>query len=336
MRHRLPRVLAGLAAFGLLLTCAPDRTVSARVATTCTFATSGNVMTLDADCWTSESLIVPDGFVMDLGGNTIVGVDPSSGTFTGAIVRNVAGGTWAGVRNGTITTQGLQNACKGGDDRLRGVMLEGAGGFVTDLSIDNINKGPSGCQEGNAIEIRSEPFDGTHPATKVVEVAGNVLTNWQKTGIVVNGDVDAWVHHNVIAESATQANLAANSLQAGFGAKMRAEHNHIAGNSWGGPSEYVATAILLYQSAPGTVVRQNNLMDGNADIGIYVYADGVTVDNNKVFESGPDNNQFGYDIAVGDYGTGNAITNNKAKGYATPYDGVSGGKNKAIPAPSKQ
>jgi len=60
-------------------------------------------------------------------------------------------------------------------------------------------------------------------------------------------------------------------------------------------------------------VRHNNIMDGNADVGIYVEADGVLVDNNRVFESGPD----GYDdIGIGDYGTpgSNTVTNNKARG----------------------
>jgi hypothetical protein len=303
-------------------------------ATSCTFVTSGNVMTLQGDCWTDASIVIPDGVTMDLAGFVIMAVDPAGDTFKGPVVRN--GGAWAGIRNGTITTQNLTNACKANDERLRGVMFQGASGFIDNMSIDNINKGASGCQEGNAIEVRNEPFDGTHPATVQVEVSANVLTNWQKTGIVANGDVDVWIHHNVVNGSATQANLAANSIQVGFGGKALVEHNHVAGNTWAGASDTVATSILLFQSAPGTIVRQNILMEGNSDVGIYAFADGVIIDNNKVFESGTDQNQFGYDIGVGNYGVDNEVTNNKAKGYSTAYDNVTTGKNKDIPAPSKQ
>ncbi len=300
----------------------------------CTFNTVGATMTLVSDCVTDVSLQVPDGFTMDLGGNTVVAVDPAGDHFRGAVIRNA--GVWAAVRNGTVTTSALANVCDAGDDRLRGVMFQAAAGSITDLSVDGINQGASGCQEGNAIEVRNEPFDGAHPNTLSVEVSGNVLTNWQKSGIVANGDVDVSIHHNMIGASATQAYLAANSLQVGFGGKALAEHNQIAGNSWSGPSDTVSTSVLMYQSAPGTNVRLNNLMDGNSDIGIYVFADGVTVDNNKVFESGADINQFLYDIGIGNYGTGNSVTNNKSKGYLMPYDGVFSGKNKEIPAPSKQ
>lgn len=56
----------------------------------------------------------------------------------------------------------------------------------------------------------------------------------------------------------------------------------------------------------------------------------MAVDNNRVFESGADG---AYDIGVGDWGTDNVVTNNKVRGYAFPYDGVTSGNNKAIPSP---
>lgn len=192
----------------------------------------------------------------------------------------------------------------------------------------NINQGASGCQEGNAIEVRNAPFDGTHPATKVVEVSHNQLSNWQKTGIVANGDVDVTITHNTVSGSATQANLAANGIQIGFGGKGSVKHNLVDGNSWC-CVDAAATAILLFDAESGTEVSQNNVMGGNADVGIYVFADGVTVDNNRVFETGSDG--F-YDIGIGDYGLGNAVTNNKVRGFALPYDGVTDGKNKVIPS----
>jgi hypothetical protein len=166
-----------------------------------------------------------------------------------------------------------------------------------------------------------------------VEISHNTVTNWQKTGIAVSCDVTADVHHNVVGASVTQANLAANSIQISSGALGIVSHNHVAGNSWC-CAPVVATAILLFQPRAGTQVSQNNLMDGNADVGIFIGGDGVTVDNNKVFESGPDNNS-GFDVGIGDYydTAPNTVTNNKVRGYDTPYDGVVGGKNKVIPDP---
>lgn len=298
----------------------------AAAATTCTFTTSGSTMTLDADCTTDASIAVPDGFTLDGNGYTVTAVDPPGGHFLGAVVRN--GGASAWVMNLTVTTANLANSCQAGDHRLRGIMFEGAAGAIVNNSVLNINKGASGCQEGNAIEVRNAPFNGTHPGTLPVQVSQNVLSAWQKSGIVANGDVDVIITHNVINPSATQANLAANSVQLGFGATGVVEHNHIAGNSWCCASA-AATAVLLFEASAPTV-RRNNIMEGNADVGIYIGAHGATVDNNRIFETGADG--F-YDIGVGNYGIGNSVTNNKVRGYDTPYDGVVGGGNKAIPSP---
>ena len=165
--------------------------------TDCTFTTSGTTMFLDADCTTDETIFVPDEFTLNGRGNAITAVDPSSSRFMGGVVE--AGGVVAHVTHlvihGNLTDQPC-NSSSGPDERLRGILFDGASGSITHNTIQNINKG-NGCQEGNAIEIRNAPFDGTHPATIVVEIAHNLIEDWQKTGIVANGDVDVWVHHNV-------------------------------------------------------------------------------------------------------------------------------------------
>ena len=129
------------------------------------------------------------------------------------------------------------------------------------------------------------------------------------------------------------------------------ENNDVAGNSWaGGPpdSNWVSTAILIWfaATATGTTVRHNNLMEGNADVGIYVKADGVIVDNNRVYETGADLNadlwDFGiYSISKDDdeVTTTNTITNNKVRGYVFSYNSPefmtqAGGNNKANASPA--
>ncbi len=302
---------------------------AAGASTTCTFTTVGTTMTLDADCTTDATILILDGFTLDGDGHTITAVDPVGGHFLGAVVKN--GGAEAHVTNLTVTASGLANACDGGDDRLRGILLDGAAGSITKSTVIGINQGASGCQEGNAIEVRNAPFDGTHPGTLQVEIAHNVVESYQKTGIVANGDVDVDIHHNVVGASATQENLAANSIQIGFGALGSVTHNQIDGNQWKGTSDWAATAILIYDASPGVEVSQNNI-GGNSDVGVYVFADGSVVNNNRVFDQGADHPNSGYDIGIGSYGD-NSVTNNKARGFDDPYDGLADlGSNKVIPA----
>lgn len=298
-------------------------------ATTCTFTTTGSTMTLDGDCTTDETILVPDGMTLDGSGHTITAVDPVGG-FKGAVVEN--GGATANVVHLTVTTDSLSNACKGGADRLRGIMFDGASGRIAHNTVDGINKGASGCQEGNGIEVRNAPFDGTHPNTIVVEIEHNTIVSYQKTGIVANGDVDVDIHHNTIGESATQENLAANSLQLGFGALGSVTHNSIDGNQWKGITNFAATAILIFDASP-TSVSKNNIR-GNSEIGIYIFADGGVYDNNRVFDEGVDHPNASYDIGIGNWGADNVVTNNKVRGFEIPYDGDVDGNNKTIPSPN--
>lgn len=296
--------------------------------TDCTFTISGSTMILDADCTTDETILIPDGFTLDGNSNTITAVDPPAGHFVGAVVQN--DGTEAHVKNLIITSDSLTNVCDAGANRLRGIMFVSASGSIIHNAVVNINQGASGCQEGNAIEVRNAPFDGTHPDTQTVEISHNKLTDWQKTGIVANGDVDVNIHHNYVGASATQLNLAANSIQLGFGAIGSVTHNNIEGNEWKGTSFFAASGILVF-AAEGEVSKNN--ISGNSDVGIFLVADNVTVYNNRVFDIGDDHPNSCCDIGVGNFGSDNVITNNKVRGFEEPYDGVSGGKNKQIPGP---
>ncbi len=295
----------------------------ATAATDCTFTTVGTTLNLDADCMTDESIVIPEGMTLDGKGHTITGVDPAAGHFVGAVVTN--GGATANVINLTVTVDGLTNTCDAGANRLRGIMFEGASGSITHSTVDGINQGPSGCQEGNAIEIRNAPFDGTHPDTQTVLVAHNVVTNYQKTGIIANGDVDVTIAHNHVGASATQENLAANSIQVGFGALGEVVHNQVDGNQWKGTSNYAATAMLIYLVEGVTV--GNNVIRGNSDIGLYEYGTDNSLINNKIFDIGPDHPNSGYDIGLGAWGDSPTVEKNKVLGFGTAYDGTIGEKN---------
>ncbi|QLH09288.1 hypothetical protein DSQ19_07225 [Candidatus Nitrosotenuis sp. DW1] len=291
----------------------------------CQFTTKKTVMTLNNDCITDETILIPNGFTLDGKRHTITAVDPLGGHFVGAVVKNQ--GTVAHVTKLNIATSGLANVCDAGDDRLRGIMFEGASGSIMHNTILSLNQAASGCQEGNAIEVRNAPFDGTHPGTLSVEIGHNKVSNYQKTGILANGDVTVDIHHNDVGSTATPQ-LAANSIQLGFGATGIVQNNKIDGNQWCGASDTVATAILIF-GADNSVIRKNQI-GGNSDIGIYGSADNLTITGNNVFDSATiaDCNQFDYDIGIGNYGNNNSITKNTVSGFDTPFDGDVGEKNK--------
>ena len=304
--------------------------VSAFSLVPCVFTTTGTTETLSANCVTDVTILVPNGMTLDGHGHSITGVDPAAGHFVGAVVLNA--NSVAYVKNLTVTVNGLADVCDDGAPRLRGIMFDGASGSIKNNKVIDLRQNGSGCQEGNSIEVRNPPFDGTHPATKFVEVANNTITGFMKTGIVVNGDVNGNVHNNVVGPSANQANLAANSIQFAFGAMGKVTSNKIAGNQWCGLEPVDDGTGLLLFSADGVNVSNNTFTD-NADIGIYVSGLGNIVSNNKVFDDNsiPDCNASGDDFGIYNNGTSSSFTNNVVGGFTTPYTNVTGKGNKVRP-----
>jgi len=233
---------------------------------TCVFTTPGTTMTLTGDCTTNATIPIPDGFTLDGDDYTITAVDPFGGHFLGAVVAST--GTEAHVQNLRITTSGLADVCDAGADRLRGILFDTASGSITNNTVANINQGASGCQEGNGIEVRSAPFDGTHPATKTVTITDNVVTGYQKTGILANGDVFARITGNTVVGLGPVPYIAQNGIQVGFGGTGEVEDNEISGNAYAGCTNqqaaltgctpWVSAALLLYDVDANAVKRSSN------------------------------------------------------------------------------
>ena len=278
----------------------------------CTFLTSDTTWTLEADCTVSASIIVPDGVTVDGNHHTIVALDPAGGFFRGGVI--VTAGASATVTNTVITAVMLANVCQEGADRLRAIFFNGASGVIRGNTILNVNKESSDCPEGNGIEVRNIDLDG--PAARV-DVSGNVIDAFQKTGIVVSGNVDATIRSNTVGPSSAQRVLVANGIQVGAGSRALIEGNTIAGNSWG-REDAAATAILLVNTAPGTVVRGNSII-GNADVGIYVMANGVSVNRNRLTDDAPDAR---FDVGIGNYGDNNRFEGNSITGFGIRYQNV--------------
>jgi len=289
-------------------------------------------MKLKADCKTDATIPVPDGFTLDGAGHTITAVDPPGGHFLGAVVANQ--GKNANIRNLRITTSNLVDICDSSappDYRLRGIQLRGASGVIAQNVVMDINQGATSmCKEGAGIEVRNDPVDGTHPNTQIVEIGYNVVMKYQMVGIVAVGDVSVKIHHNLVGASVAQATVVASSIQLNKHAIGSITHNIV----WlAGDVDYVGTAILILDS--DNAIVSHNEIRGNSDIGIYVgRVTQGTFDNNKVFDYGLDGPYGSYEVGIGNYSDlpASAFTNNKVRGFTTPYDGVEPlGSNKVIP-----
>ena len=309
--------MAGSLVLGLSATAEAD------AATTCTFTTIGNTMRLNADCTTDATILIPNGVTLDGRGRTITALDPVAGHFTGAIVKNA--GAVANVRNLKLNTSSLDDVCDEGDDRLRGILLQGASGNITDNTVQNINQGPSGCQEGNGIEARNEPFDGTGSNPTRVTITGNRVTQYQKTGILVSGNVRATVTDNYISGIGPVGSIAQNGIQFGYGATGVIKDNRVFANAYTGPN-WASTGILIFQSS-GVLVQGNEVKDSQVGIAIETwgcFAGGpAAASNNHIVYNRISGAQWGVSIAAYSYApysecdaeaNGNKITNNSIRG----------------------
>jgi hypothetical protein len=248
--------LAALAAVVTLAGVATTQVSPATAATTCTFTVVGTTMTLNSSCTTDSTLFVPNGFTLNGAGNTITAMDPVGDHFRGAIIKNL--GSSANVTNLKLNTAALADVCDGGNDRLRGILFDGAGGSITNNTVQNIRQGASGCQEGNGIEVRNAPFDNTG-VDLLVTISGNTVTAYQKTGILVNGSVGASITGNTTVGAGPVTYIAQNGIQIGFGATAEIRGNSVSGNDYT-PKDTESCGILYFQ-ADGVKASQNQLRD---------------------------------------------------------------------------
>ena len=293
----------------------------------CTFTTVKKTMTLNGNCTTTASIVVPNGFTLDGAGFTITANDPLLGHFTGGVVQN--GGASANVTNLTITAVGLADICDGGAQRLRGILFDGASGAITNVKVLNLNQGASGCQEGNAIEVRNF---GTSATTNRVTIDGNTVTGYQKTGIIANGDVDASITNNIVDGLGPVGYIARNGIQVGYGASGMVKRNQVSGNSYTGSSTVSGGIIVV--GGPGygeefcvNVQIDKNVVTGN-DVGVFLsqyeadFSAPATATNIKVINNDISNNAVNngyiYQAGVSDVGNNDKIISNTISGIG--YD----------------
>jgi hypothetical protein len=309
----------------LIMTSLATFEAAAEASDDCSFTSNHGTLTLQASCTTDETLVIPVSR-LDGQGFTITAVDPPGGHFVGAVVRN--GTAELNVSRLRVTAAGLSIMCDLPEDRLAGILLDGAGGTVAFSSVTALNQGDSGCQEGNAIVVRN-----TDPGRPVnVRIEGNVVSGYQKTGILISGAVRAEVSGNLVDGGPPTASIARNGIEVSDGAGGAVRLNVIKGNSYTGTTAVGAGVLVVGGpsfGAPFTVDLDvtNNAITG-ADVGVYLdnaEADGaaaatptrVDVTGNLIANAAVTNG-IPYSAGVVDVGNRDRITNNRIEGAA--YD----------------
>lgn len=300
----------------------------------CDVTLDSGVLSLQRDCTTDTPVFVPEGHTLEGFEHWLVAMDPVGGAFKGAIVRNR--GERAFVRGLKVRAQGLQKdgPCDTGEDRLRGILLEGASGAVTRTEVVDLRRNqrsegqpegtPRGCQEGIAIEVRNR--DAT--VTRTVELRNNQVRGYQKGGILVAGRVNATVVENIVAGAGPVGHIAQNGLQLSDGATGEVTRNQISGHAYTGSTDVASGIMVAGGPYFGVAYVRDALIQGNTvtgnDVGIYldqaeanggspatatrIQVVGNTLRNEAV------TNGYPYQAAISDLGGGNLLHSNAISG----------------------
>ena len=241
----------------------------------CPAEVNGTVITLTADCETSTTLRLKDGWTLDGASHTITAVDPVGDVFRGDVIL-VDNGT-ADIRNLTVTTRGMNGDSRNSGGNFNGIRFFNASGSVTDTKVTDITHG-NGVQEGRAVVIDNR--DGGPQVN--VSLDDIEVQRYQKSGVISYGNVKLIMRNSTIG-SAADANgqslaqdIAANAVTV-FGGKATITGSHISGNEWNdASSEDSAAAVLALGGAKVTL--KGNVLDGdNVDVGVSATDKGTKV-----------------------------------------------------------
>jgi hypothetical protein len=238
---------------------------------------AGSLYTLTQDISTYTTITMPDDATLDGAGHKITAVeDAEHRNFPGPVLASAVGNDSApaelDVENLDITTQGFEGGSN--SDGLTGIYMYRAGGSLTDVSVDGISHG-NGVQEGNAISIRNRiSGDDINVPRAKVELSDIEVTNYQKTGLLLDGNLTFTVENARVGQGAgpqgqPNPTIAANSLQISRGASGSVTNSTIKLNS-----HEEATGVLLYNAKNVDFDRVR--VDGNAPA-----TAGIDVSNNS-------------------------------------------------------
>ena len=250
-----------------------SRTSGTATLGSCQVAVTGTnpvVYTLLADCTTDQTIVVPQnagGSVFDGASHSITGVDPAGNHFLGAVLQVAAGSNSTTVKNLTVTVSNLTDACDAGNDRLRGILFDGVSGSILNNTVKDLEQGTSGigglsgCQEGNGIDVRNTA--GLTPKPNVV-IDHNVVTDYQKTGIIATLSTVATITNNTVTGDGAINYIAQNGIQVSSAATAKLVGNNVSLNNYS-PAKVTACGLLIYKAGGVSGATKSGLAFIKAD-----------------------------------------------------------------------
>jgi Right handed beta helix region len=279
----------------------------------------------------------PTGFVRD---NINMTAAQIGGDVTGSLDATGCniGVYYDNTRSGNVTSATIFGA------NYFGVLVNGDVGAVsvnvTGSTIHDIGETPlNGTQHGTGIYYRA--FGASASGT----ISNNTVTQYQKNGITINGNVSATIADNTVTGEGPVDYIAQNGIQIGYGAQATVTENIVTGNAYTGGGGASSGGILVVGGAffgpglPYTVglkITKNTLT--NNDVGVFIFnadENGVapasrtdnsvklnTITNDAVTNTSGNGAGCGYQAGISDFGTRDLIVNNSISGLGyTPTAG---------------
>jgi hypothetical protein len=273
-------------------------------AASCSFKTNPATKTdtLLNDCETSSTITVNDGFTLDGKGHVITAILDPSGSFSGAaVITNVSGANTMFVKN-VIVDFGYVGCVV-----PQGIAFTSVAGSITASSV--LHAGPSCGSSVIAIYV-----DDVSGVSRTVTVSTNKLL-LANTGLQIDATSGMTVH------------VTGNEISAAVPLRVGGAGGTISSNTFEATSE----AVIL-NGAPVKLFSNNiNLVSGSGvSIGIDAASNNNTISGNRVFNYASINTTG---VGISNTGTGNAITKNIFRCYATTISGPSGTGNVVLPCP---
>jgi hypothetical protein len=282
--------LAGQSALG----AAAAHAAGGDITTACPGTVAGTTFTLSADCDTTATLTVPNGFTVDGGGHEITAHDPDpgagpSGLFLGPVLTNA--GATMNLTHLTVRGTGFTAfGCNASATPTNGVLYLNASGTMTGIDVLDITQHAT-CQTFHSIQLRAE----TGPQT--VTITGSTVADYQRSGLLVQGDVHLDASGNTFGPPDLTipgpGGLAQNTVQIGSPALPAPSSgtftdNTVIGTAFGAASAS-STGVLLANAADLTI--QNNTFGGaGTDVGISLFGFNrdITIADNAIDRTAPD------------------------------------------------
>ena len=201
------------------------------------------------------------------------------------------------------------------------VVRDGAHANIHDNKILDIRDEPfSGCQNGVGIVVGRSTWSTTGTA----EITDNIISGFQKNGIVVsNTDSSATITGNTVTGAGPTTVIAQNGIQVSSGANATVNGNTVQNISWTLNASWVSAGMLLIDA--GTVNMSGNTLS-EVQAAIYSITTDGTFDNNTITttSTGVGNPPAGVYGLVIDGGTVTATNN------PITNDGTAGGYGLAV------